>query len=152
MVHVSAGAGAASVDPQVGEGPAGDYTVTRPSGCRAYRRNVVPVPRQAMPLPGRGAGAMVSIINPERAVELPAERIARRLRLTGAEAGIAAAHAAGTSLAEYPERPGIIIRTTRWTLKQALAKTGTDRQSGLIARVLRTAIVRSDSSDGKSRR
>jgi DNA-binding CsgD family transcriptional regulator len=81
---------------------------------------------------------MLLISDPERAVALPADRLARAFGLTAAEARLAAALATGTSLTDYAETARITIGTARWYLKQALAKTNSHRQSELVRRVITT--------------
>lgn len=117
-------------------------TAARPSGRRPYQIIVLPVSPRMQTAPNLAPSAVVFIIDPEATPEVPPARIARLLGLTGAEARLAAALAGGTSLADYAEAAGITEGTARWTLKQALAKTGTDRQSAFVALVLKTAILR----------
>jgi DNA-binding CsgD family transcriptional regulator len=81
---------------------------------------------------------MLLISDPERAVTLPAERLARAFGFTTAEARLAAALATGTSLTDYAEAAQITIGTARWYLKQALAKTNSHRQSELVRCVITT--------------
>jgi len=82
--------------------------------------------------------ALLLISDPERAMQLPTERLARTFGLTGAEAKLAAALAAGTSLVDYAGAARITVGTARWYLKQALAKTGAHRQSELVRHVIST--------------
>lgn len=79
---------------------------------------------------------LLLISDPERAVQLPTDHLARTFGLTGAEAKLAAALAAGTSLTDYADAARITIGTARWYLKQALAKTGAHRQSELVRQVI----------------
>ena len=80
--------------------------------------------------------ALLLISDPERAVQLPTDHLARTFGLTGAEAKLAAALATGTSLTDYAGAARITIGTARWYLKQALAKTGAHRQSELVRHVI----------------
>jgi DNA-binding CsgD family transcriptional regulator len=80
--------------------------------------------------------ALLLISDPERAVQLPTDHLARTFGLTGAEAKLAAALATGTSLTDYAGTARITIGTARWYLKQALAKTGAHRQSELVRHVI----------------
>lgn len=80
--------------------------------------------------------ALLLISDPERAVQLPTDHLARTFGLTGAEAKLAAALATGTSLTDYADAARITIGTARWYLKQALAKTGAHRQSELVRHVI----------------
>ena len=117
--------------------------VSRPSGRRPLQIVAAPVSARNSFAPGERAGAIVFILDPESAADVPTTRVARLLGLTAAEARLAGALAQGISLAEYAARAGITENTARWTLKQALAKTGTEKQGALIALVLKTAMVRS---------
>jgi DNA-binding CsgD family transcriptional regulator len=83
--------------------------------------------------------ALLLINDPDRAVPLPAERLASAFGLTSAEAKLAAALATGTSLSDYADAAQITIGTARWYLKQALAKTGAHRQSELVRHVITAA-------------
>jgi len=80
--------------------------------------------------------ALLLISDPDRAVQLPTDQLARTFGLTGAEAKLAAALATGTSLTDYAGAARITIGTARWYLKQALAKTGAHRQSELVRHVI----------------
>jgi DNA-binding CsgD family transcriptional regulator/PAS domain-containing protein len=80
--------------------------------------------------------ALLLISDPERAVQLPTDHLARTFGLTGAEAKLAAALATGTSLTDYADAARITIGTARWYLKQALAKMGAHRQSELVRHVI----------------
>jgi DNA-binding CsgD family transcriptional regulator len=83
--------------------------------------------------------ALLLIHDPDRAVAMPAERLARVYGLTPAEAKLAAALAGGSSLGAYADNARITIGTARWYLKQVLAKTGAHRQSELVRQVVMTA-------------
>lgn len=117
-------------------------TIGRPSGRRSYQIIAFPVSWRTDAALRRVANVVAFIIDPEAAPEIPPKRIARLLHLTAAEARLAAALAAGLSLADYAERAGISLGTARWTLKQVLAKSGTNRQAELVALVLKSAVVR----------
>jgi DNA-binding CsgD family transcriptional regulator/PAS domain-containing protein len=136
---------AASGGPGVSMSVSNACTVSRPSGRRPFQIIAAPIVRRAILSAKLATGAMVFIIDPDNAPEVPVARIAHLLHLTGAEARLAAALASGVSLAEYAERTGVTLGTARWTLKQALAKTGADKQATLMALVLKTAIVRDES-------
>ena len=57
--------------------------------------------------------------------------------LTPTEARLACSVASGESLESYASARGINVSTARWTMKQALAKTGARRQADLV-RILLT--------------
>lgn len=77
---------------------------------------------------------------PRRTQTAPIEEIARLLRVTPAEARVAAALCAGHTLKEYAESRGISEGSARNQLKQVLAKTGTRRQSELIRHLCSSVI------------
>ena len=62
---------------------------------------------------------------------------ARHFKLTPAEVKLVTALAEGVSLAEFSERGAISIHTARNQLKSVFWKTGTSRQSELVALFLR---------------
>jgi len=82
--------------------------------------------------------ALLLLSDPDRAVQLPTDRLTHAFGLTAAEARLAAALATGSSLTAYADAAKITIGTARWYLKQALAKTGAHRQSELVRHVITT--------------
>jgi DNA-binding CsgD family transcriptional regulator len=131
-------------------GNASDLAAAEPGGLLQLPRPWLrPLTVMATPLaaPARVANAaldfdparpttLLLVSDPERAVQLPTEQLARTFGLTGAEAKLAAALATGTSLTDYADAARITIGTARWYLKQALAKTGAHRQSELVRHVI----------------
>jgi DNA-binding CsgD family transcriptional regulator/PAS domain-containing protein len=99
----------------------------------------------AVPLRGDGpaggaddpdAGRIALFINaPGAAPPLDTEAIGRLLGLTPAEARLAAGLCGGLSVKEYARTRGLAEGTVRFQLKQALAKTGSARQSDLVRQV-----------------
>jgi DNA-binding CsgD family transcriptional regulator len=89
---------------------------------------------------GIGAAArdevLLLIAAPERRAQVAPADLARLFRLTGAEAQLAAALAAGDTLSDYAARRGITTGTARIQLKQLFGKTGTGRQADLVRLVL----------------
>lgn len=89
---------------------------------------------------GIGAAArdevLLLIAAPERRVHIVPSALARLFRLTGAEAQLAAALAAGDTVSEYAARRGITTGTARIQLKQLFGKTGTGRQADLVRLIL----------------
>lgn len=82
---------------------------------------------------------------PRRTQAAPMEEVARLLRVTPAEARVAAALCAGHTLKEYAESRGISEGCARNQLKQVLAKTGTRRQSELIRHLCSSVIFQTGS-------
>jgi DNA-binding CsgD family transcriptional regulator/PAS domain-containing protein len=138
-----------------GEGASGDGAGDRAErGVGGWLQLPRPWPKKplsahviALPAEGGGPGlalnaarpaALILIGDPERPVRVPPDQLARALGLTGAEARLAAALAAGSDVAGYAARAHITVGTARWYLKQALSKTGTHRQSELVRQVTAT--------------
>ena len=133
---------AAGDDPALAAETGGLLQLPRPWPLRPLTVMVTP-----LAVPGRLAAAaldldlarptaLLLVSDPERAVQLPTDHLARTFGLTGAEAKLAAALATGTSLTDYAGTARITIGTARWYLKQALAKTGAHRQSELVRHVI----------------
>jgi DNA-binding CsgD family transcriptional regulator len=80
----------------------------------------------------RRPAAVLFVTDPARAMEAPADRLARVFELTPAEARLAVALVAAQPLDRYAEHAAITIGTARWTLKRVLLKTGCRRQSELV--------------------
>src|SRR5262245_52319263 len=114
-------------------------TVT-PLAPRRQRGNIASGPSQP--------AALLLIHDPDRAVAMPGERLARVYGLTPAEAKLAAALAGGSTLGDYADNARITIGTARWYLKQVLAKTGAHRQSELVRQVVMTAGTGAASGQG----
>lgn len=68
-------------------------------------------------------------------------RVSDMLGLSPSETELAVSLAQGEALGSYAERKRISIHTARWTLKQAMAKTGTHRQAELVSLVMRASMV-----------
>jgi len=121
-------------------------TVRRPSGARPYTVLVSPGASAASHSAFRIASAVVLIGDPDSALA-SAEKLAMQLYgLTPSEARLACSVASGESLAGYASAQGINVSTARWTMKQALAKTGARRQADLVRILLTgpTAIAKRD--------
>jgi len=114
--------------------------VPRPSAARAYQVLVAPVPERPRErvfgfTEARTAAVMV-VSDPETAPEPAAETLSRLFGLTPAVAKLAAALAAGRTLAEHAEEASITRGTARWHLKELFARTGTSRQAELVRLLL----------------
>lgn len=119
-------------------------TISRPSGKRGYLLFAAPVPSPTPATARDAVAGTVCIIDPEPGAPERPEWVGRILGLTRSEARLAAALACGETLAQYAAQAGITLGTARWTLKQAMHKTGSDKQAALVALVLRASMVRSD--------
>ena len=115
-------------------------TLPRPSAARAYQVLVAPVPER----PGervfgftetRTAAVMV-VSDPEAAPEPAAETLRRLFGLTPAVSKLAAALAAGRTIADHAEEARITQGTARWHMKELFARTGTSRQAELVRLLL----------------
>ena len=112
-------------------------TVRRPSGARPYAILVSPG-ASAASQPAFGIASAVVLIGDADAGLAAAEEVAMQLYgLTPTEARLACSVASGESLESYASARGINVSTARWTMKQALAKTGARRQADLV-RILLT--------------
>jgi DNA-binding CsgD family transcriptional regulator/PAS domain-containing protein len=85
---------------------------------------------------------MVFVGEQQRAPGILPDHIARLYGLSPAEARLAAALVAGRELPEYAEAAGIAGETARGYLKSIFVKTGTNRQSALVAALLADPILR----------
>ncbi|WP_305098527.1 helix-turn-helix transcriptional regulator [Croceibacterium aestuarii] len=91
--------------------------------------------------PSETAGQIGLILaRPHDAPVLGADDVARLFGLTAAEARVAAALCAGSSVKDYAVSRGLAEGSARNQLKQALAKTGAGRQSDLV-RTLCTSVL-----------
>jgi DNA-binding CsgD family transcriptional regulator len=120
---------------QVGLLPmAGSLALPRPSGRAPWLVRALPVLRmEASELPGGFRGAMLLVGDGERRARPAAALLGRLFGLTPAEAALAAALAAGQSLAEHARRRGIGVETARSHLAAIRRKTGCRRQAELVA-------------------
>ncbi|HXK23887.1 MAG TPA: hypothetical protein VMS55_14540 [Myxococcota bacterium] len=114
--------------------------VPRPSAARAYQVLLAPVPERPRErifgfTETRTAAVMV-MSDPEAAPEPAAETLSRLFGLTPAVAKLAAAVAAGRTIAEHAEEARITQGTARWHLKELFARTGTSRQAELVRLLL----------------
>ena len=112
-------------------------TVRRPSGARPYAILVSPGASVASQSAFRIASAVVLIGDSDAGLAASEELAMQLYGLTPTEARLACSVASGESLESYASARGINVSTARWTMKQALAKTGARRQADLV-RILLT--------------
>ena len=114
--------------------------VPRPSAARAYQVLVAPVPErsreQVFGFTETRTAAVMVVSDAEAAPEPAAETLSRLFGLTPAVAKLAAALAAGRTIAEHAEEARITQGTARWHLKELFARTGTSRQAELVRLLL----------------
>ena len=112
--------------------------LSRPSGRRPLVLVASPLPSYYRTTVAGQSAAAIFVTDPERGAKPDAETIASILRLTPAEARLAACLAAGEPLNEAAERLGIRLETARKRLKTIFQKTDTHRQADLIRLVLQS--------------
>ena len=100
---------------------------------------------------GSRAAAAVFINRPAGRFEFPGETVAKLFKLTGAEMQILFALLDGATIAETAQRFGIAPATVKTHLRRLFAKTGTSRQSQLVA-LLTGTVAALEVTDGMDRR
>lgn len=85
---------------------------------------------------GAAVAAVVVIVDPWMPSAVDVELVRRTLRLTPAEARVAAALAEGMTVRRIARAAGIRRNSVRWLLKQCFAKTNCRRQADLVRLVL----------------
>jgi DNA-binding CsgD family transcriptional regulator len=83
-----------------------------------------------------GSWFLVSVRPSLTSLKINALRIASTLRLTRAEAGLAAALVEGLSLHDYAEREDLKITTVRWHLRNIFERTGARNQQEVISMIV----------------
>jgi DNA-binding CsgD family transcriptional regulator len=109
-------------------------TVPRPGGRLPLSIAVGPVDERDRPLGMMGPLAMVLVTDPERSRGPTEEGLRALFELTTAEAKLAAALCAGTTLASYAFEANLSLNTVKTHLKRIFDKTGETRQSDLVRR------------------
>lgn len=125
-------------------------TVPRADGTRPYQVLLAPVSAQSREQVfgfRRHVAAAMVVSDPDSVSEPAATALARLFELTPALARLAAALAAGRTLAEYAESASITQGTARWHLKELFARTGTSRQADLV-RLLLSGVAQLRGPDG----
>ena len=101
---------------------------------------VSPLRVGAPPIDAPAVAALV-LLGGERQPQARPEDLAKTFGLTAAESRLLSALVAGQSLSDHATAKGIAIETVRAHLRQVLAKTGTNRQSAAIRRVLTDPVL-----------
>ena len=114
-------------------GTAGDMSIGRPSGKRAFEVSVRHLGQKRVDEAFGHGRVAVYIRDPQRRSASSAAYLRQAFDLTRAEADIATYLAKGQSLADIAEGLGITIETVRSHVKRILTKTDTSRQAELVA-------------------
>jgi DNA-binding CsgD family transcriptional regulator/PAS domain-containing protein len=119
-------------------------SLPRPSGSHPRDVLVVPLVHADLGAPV----AALFITDPNETPALPARELTVRYALTPAEARVASALAQGRSVKEIADTLRLSEQTTRWYVKQVLAKTGTTTQAQVVRLLLSitAALVHSEES------
>jgi DNA-binding CsgD family transcriptional regulator len=111
-----------------------DLLVRRPSGAPAYLLTIVPLPEDQAPRSSPvGPGVAVHILDANARPRDRGRRLTVTFGLTPAEQKVALDLAHEFSLAAIAERHGVAPSTVKSHLLSLFAKTGTNRQSQLVA-------------------
>lgn len=103
-----------------------------------------PLVLHAIPLPGSdpaGSHTLVILVDLQEALSPRREALQKIFAFTPAEAGLAAEIAEGRSPDEIAEIRGVAVGTVRKQLASVFTKTGTGRQSELVALLSRASIL-----------
>jgi DNA-binding CsgD family transcriptional regulator len=112
----------------------GDMKVQRPSGKQAYVLTVAPLAGTTWTkIGGCLPKVIVHILDLERRPPDHASRLAKLFALTPAEQAVALCLMQEFSLSEIAARNGVAISTIKSQIASVFAKTGTDKQSHLVA-------------------
>ncbi len=124
-----------------GQGTPEPLHVTRANNQPPLSVVVVPLPRQREKLLLTGGAAIVFVADP-RLHWTPIGKFATLYGLSPAETRLLQALVNGEQLSDYGERLRLSINTLKVQMKQIFAKTGTTRQSHLIALAIRDLVAR----------
>lgn len=113
----------------------GAMAVSRPSGRRPYAVLAAPLSAPS------SSAAVLFVTDLDSRPPLSERNVAQLLGLTTAEARLACALVQGLDLKAAAAQLRISINTVRTHLRQIFAKTGTRRQSELVALILRLAVL-----------
>ena len=116
----------------------GALSAPRPSGKRPLAVLVSPVSAERSS-PGSSARlALISVVDPERSVIAPVNRLIQLFGLTPGEARVTAELVAGYEPKAIAEHLGVSLNTVRFHLARTMDKTLTSRQSDLVLLIYRT--------------
>ena len=127
--------------PRYGRTPAGGGMVVRRSGRPPLYVRIHPLTTRRRDFGADRAAALVLIRDPDLMPRIDPRLVAKALDLTPAEGRVAAQLAQGSTVRDIAVNSGRSENTVRWTLKNALAKIGGERQADLVRIVMRLASV-----------
>ena len=127
--------------PRYGRTPAGGGMVVRRSGRTPLYVRIHPLTTRRRDFGADRAAALVLIRDPDLMPRIDPRLVAKALDLTPAEGRVAAQLAQGATVRDIALNSGRSENTVRWTLKNALAKIGGERQADLVRIVVRLASV-----------
>lgn len=129
---------AAIGDPRRQHVRGGDLRVARTSGSPPFLVTVIPIPRRDVSTAGAPrVRTAVHLLDPLARPQHDRGRLAAMFGMSGAESAVALELTRGLSLAQIADQQGVAISTIRSQLLALFAKTGTNRQSHLVALVSR---------------
>jgi DNA-binding CsgD family transcriptional regulator len=112
----------------------------RPSSSPDYQILVAPVVMSGLlSVPGRDVAAVLYVSDPADTLVTDEERLRNTYHLTPAESRVAVLLAGGVASREIGERLRYTKETTRWYVKQVLAKAHCGTRSEFVARVANSA-------------
>lgn len=84
---------------------------------------------------------LVTVSSTDVLQQVPIPAVMTLFGLTESEARLASAMAQGVAVEDFASQRGITLGTARWHVKQILSKTGTNRQSELVRKLLSSSAV-----------
>ncbi len=132
-------AGALGQGTGVATGSGGLLRISRPSMGRPLVLLVVPIRSAQADFGARRPVAAVFSKDSDVPLALSADKISQLHGLTQAESNLVAALMRGQSVRQYAEAGRRSEHTVRWTLKNAMSKTGTHSQADLVRLILSDA-------------
>lgn len=129
-------AGAMATAKHVDDRGGAALVLRRPVDDRTHAVLVSPGPGVRSASAFRRSAVIVMIGDPDAAIGVGPDLVARLYGLTPAQARLAHAIAIGSTLEEFAQEHGIEVSTARWTMKLVLARTGLRRQADLVRLLL----------------
>ncbi len=120
----------------------GSMAVTRCAAAASFVVHVRPTVPRDFDFGGRGVGALVLVVAPERQARIDQDLVAAALGLTPSESQIAVSLAEGRTVRDIAEGSGRRQSSIYWHLRQIYAKHGISRQPDLVRLVLSVTSLR----------